>query len=264
MIVFIQYTAKSRSYAEVGGLNFVARQLAWTTLQGHPAFLHAVHAISGPQRPLNVLLNDQDRCSFGANAWHCSIDVANDDRSEAETELVAEQKSGICHQGPTDRQHLLLTAREGRRRCKAPLRQIWKERIDSIERPRTLAATIGAHAQIVVDAERRKRPPSLGHHSDAKRDNPLRIKRADRNSLKTDIGQSARAQETANRPQQCALAGAVGPDDGDGFTLFDREADAEQGLEVAIPCCQFFGLQQAHSTSIPIYTSWTAALAITI
>src|SRR5215472_10569118 len=159
MIVFIQYTAEFRSYAEVGGLNFVARQLAWTTLQGHPAFLHTVHAISGPERPLNVLLNDQDRCSFGANARHRSIDVANDDRGEAETELVAEQKFGICHQGPADRQHLLLTSREGRRRCKAPLGQIWKKRVDSIERPRTLATTICAHAQIVVDTERRKRSP---------------------------------------------------------------------------------------------------------
>jgi hypothetical protein len=54
------------------------------------------------------------------------------------------------------------------------------------------------------------------------RDNPLRFKRADRNSFKADIGWSARAQETANRPQQCALAGAVGPDDRDGFALFDR------------------------------------------
>src|SRR5215831_13723288 len=252
MIVFIQYTAKSRSYAEVCGFDCVARKLAWTTFQGHPAFLHAVHAISGPQRPLNVLLNDQDRCSFGANAWHCSIDVANDDRGEAETELVAEQKSGICHQGPADCQHLLLTAREGRRRCKAPLRQIWKKRVDSIERPRTLAAAICAHAQIVVDTERRKRSPSFGHHGDAKRDNPLRLKRADRKPLKADIGWSARAQETANRPQQCALAGAVGPDDRDGLPLFDHEADAEQGLEVAVPCRQFFGLEQAHSTSIPI------------
>src|SRR6185503_19523775 len=57
---------------------------------------------------------------------------------------------------------------------KAPLRQIWKKRVDSIERPRTLAAAIGAHAQIVVDTERRKRPPSLGHHGDAKPTNRSR------------------------------------------------------------------------------------------
>src|SRR5215471_20494489 len=112
MIVFIQYTAESFSYAEICGLYFVARKLTRTTFQSHPAFLHAVHAIGGPERPLNVLLDDQDRCSFGANARHCSIDVANDDRGEAETELVAKQKLGIRHQRPADRQHLLLPTRE--------------------------------------------------------------------------------------------------------------------------------------------------------
>src|ERR1700692_1128921 len=100
MMGFIQYTSKSRSYAEVCGLNFVARERAWTPFQGHSAFLHAVHAISRAERPLNVLLDNQDRCSFGANAWHCRVDIADDDRRETKTELVAEQKFRVGHQSP--------------------------------------------------------------------------------------------------------------------------------------------------------------------
>src|SRR5215469_4575147 len=193
MIVFIQYTANSRSYSEVCELDLVATELAWTPLQGDSAFLHAVYAIGNAKRPLNILLDNQERGSFGANTWHCRVDVANDNRRETEAEFVAEQKLGIGHQRPADRQHLLLTTRESRRHCKAPLRQIRKECVGALECPWASAMTIGAHTEVVLDIERWERSTSLRHHGDAKRDDLLWLERADWDPVKSDVRWTARA-----------------------------------------------------------------------
>src|SRR5262245_6390867 len=156
MIVFTQYTAISRSYAEIGELDLFASELAGTPFQSHSAFLHAIHSIRSAQRPLNILLDDQNRCTFVVNARLRFVDIAIHDRRETAAELGTEQKSRISHHRPSDRQHLLLTARERRRHVKAPLRQTRKERLHSCECPWARTATVRAHTEIVLHIKRRE------------------------------------------------------------------------------------------------------------
>ena len=51
------------------------------------------------------------------------VDVADDDRREAEADLVAQEQARVGHQRAADRGHLLLAAGERRRRRASPLRQ---------------------------------------------------------------------------------------------------------------------------------------------
>ena len=68
------------------------------------------------------------------------IDVADDDRGEAEADLVAEEKARVGHEGAADRR----TSAAGRRRAcvrrqVAPLGEDREELVDAVERPRAAA-----------------------------------------------------------------------------------------------------------------------------
>jgi hypothetical protein len=58
----------------------------------------------------NVLFDDQHRDAFRTDVREPAIEIAHDNRGEAERKLVADQKPGIGHQRSADRDHLLLSA----------------------------------------------------------------------------------------------------------------------------------------------------------
>jgi hypothetical protein len=64
----------------------------------------------GFQRLDDVLLDDNQRRALCHNCWKLRIDVADHDRRETKTDLVAQQQPRVRHQCATDGDHLLLTA----------------------------------------------------------------------------------------------------------------------------------------------------------
>ena len=64
--------------------------------QRHASFLQAIDAVGDRERPADVLLDDRPRrVPFVANRGQRRVDVVDDDRREAEADLVAQQDRGL-------------------------------------------------------------------------------------------------------------------------------------------------------------------------
>ena len=107
--------------------------------------------------------------------------------ARAQADLVAEQKLRIGHQRAADGDHLLLAARERRRRLPRPFRQHREQVVDALEGPRTLAAELAADQEVLLDRERREQPTPFGHERDTTRDDLVRGEIADRHSCDSTI-----------------------------------------------------------------------------
>ena len=83
--------------------------------EAHPPFLKTIGAI-GDRHGVDEILLDQDHAGAARlDVGKRGIDVADDDRREAEAELVAEQDARVRHQAAADGDHLLLAAGQRRR-----------------------------------------------------------------------------------------------------------------------------------------------------
>ena len=159
------------------------------------ALLEAIEARGRVERAVDVLLDDDERRALAADGAEPRIDVADDDRRQAERQLVAQQEARVRHQRAADRRHLLLPARERRGRHGAALGQHGKELVDAGERPRAAAAAIAADQQILLDREAREELAPLRHHGDAAADDLVR--RAGRRSAAPSNSTSRAAQRSA-------------------------------------------------------------------
>src|SRR5439155_16573608 len=86
-------------------------------------------------------------------------------RREPLRRLVEQQEPGAGHQGPGDRQHLLLAAREAPAAPTGELSQLREEREDALERPGT--ARLLTDLQVLDHREVAEDAPVLGHEADA-------------------------------------------------------------------------------------------------
>ena len=197
------------------------------------AFLKAIKTRRGVERPVDVLLDQNDRRALSRDGVEALIDVANDDRRQSERQLVAQQQPRIGHQAAADRRHLLLPARQRRRGQVAQFMQARKQLVDALEIPRPGALAVGAEQKILLDRKARKQPASFRHHCDAQPHDLVRRLAPDRLTVEHHHLRRSR-QSAGDRAQKRGLAGAVGADDGDRLALLDGDIDVEQRLEVAV------------------------------
>src|SRR5271167_253396 len=129
-----------RLQSEIGGVNGVPGQLLRAAAEAHPAFLKTIGPIRDRHGMDEILLDQNYACAPLFDVCERRIDVADDDRREAETELVAEQNARVRHQASPDGDHLLLSAGQCRRRRMASFLQDGKELIDAVEVPRSAGA----------------------------------------------------------------------------------------------------------------------------
>ena len=181
------------------------------------------------------------------------VDVADDDRRQPERQLIAQQKPRVGHQRPADRRHLLLSARQIRRRQMTQFAQSWKQIVDASADSTGPAACCGRRAARFSSTERlgNSRRPSGAMAI------PSRTISC---AVLSPIGWPSNIAPCPGAVCKCAgdgaqkrgLAGAIGADDGDCLALLDRDVDVEQRLEVAIEGRQILGLQQRHDTGMPM------------
>ena len=105
--------ASPSSHPEISRGDFLARQLGLrpAARRGPPAGNRHGRRLSAWTMSCSTMI---ERQAFATIAGKARVDVADDDRREAEADLVAEQKPRIGHQRAADRGHLLLAA--GQRR----------------------------------------------------------------------------------------------------------------------------------------------------
>ncbi len=108
------------------------------------ADLEQIGAIDDVEHLLDVLLHDEHRQSFGADAMHQFEHLRHDQRREAGGGLVHEQQFRLGHQRAADGAHLLLAAGQGSGELLAAVLQARKKRVDPLELlGETLAAPAG-------------------------------------------------------------------------------------------------------------------------
>ncbi len=220
-----------------------AGQFFRAAAEAHPAFLKTIGPVRDRHGVDEILLDQNHACAPLFNVSERRIDVADDDRSETETEFVAEKNARVRHQASSDGDHLLLAAGQRRRRRVATLPQHGKELVDAVEIPRPAGTpAVGADQQVFLNRQRSEQTPSFRHQRYAEPDDIVCRKRPDIVAVKTHGGSRAR-QQARNRFQEGGLPGPVGADDGDCFTLVESERNAEQRLEVAVKGGELEGLQ---------------------
>ena len=99
------------------------------------------------------------------------------DRCQTQRRLVEQQQPGLGHQSARDRQHLLLSARQGARCLSAPLAQSRKQVVHLIAPATPPVARFRrdcAEVQVVFDREVGKHEPAFRHQHEARFHAPMR------------------------------------------------------------------------------------------
>ena len=149
------------------------------------------------------------------------VDVADDDRREAEAELVAEQQPRVGHQRAADRDHLLLAAGERRRRRVAPLgehRETARRRGRGVHGPRRAGRRRrSAGSPRPTATETAAGLPAPGRCRACTISTPGSA--ADRRARRTGPAAAGRGSRPAIAFSKVDLARPVGADDGDRLAL---------------------------------------------
>ena len=96
-----------------------------------------------------------------------------------------------------------------------------------------IGAHIGAKAEILLDGEIDKGAAPVRHVRDSKARDVLRRQRADRAAAKPDV--AGARDESAERPQDRRLAGAIGAEHRGHAAVLDLEIDAMQRARRTVP-----------------------------
>src|ERR1700730_12492672 len=120
MMMLTQSIAPSRS--EIGGRDGLARQRGRAARERDTALLQTKDLCRRVERRVDVLLDNDEGAPLRDDRRQAGIEVAHYDRSQAEAELITQEKARIRHQRAADRRHLLLAAGESGDRQAARLR----------------------------------------------------------------------------------------------------------------------------------------------
>ena len=129
---------------------------------------HHVGAISGLDRPLGVLLDEEDGATLLVELAKDLEHPVDHQGSEPERRLVEEQEPRSGDEPASDRELLLLSARELGARAVPGLRQDREAlaRFDVFRHRGAIAARLGADPDVLADREPGEDPPALGHQRD--------------------------------------------------------------------------------------------------
>src|SRR4051794_30385269 len=197
------------------------------------AALEHVTAACHRERHARVLLDDEHGCPEGA------VDLADalehrehEARGEAERRLVEEEEPWPAHQSPSDREHLLLAARELPAEDAPEPAQIGKQIEDLLQildaRPRR-----GSEAQVLLDRQTGKNAAPFRHVGDAQADEGLRLRAMDRRAGKGDRA-SLGPHQAGDGAQRGRLAGSIRAEERDDLSFAHFERHAAKRADAAV------------------------------
>src|SRR5262249_1255135 len=204
----------------------VAQQLLPAPREHHASVLQHVAALREGQGLPRVLLDQQHRRPGAIDLGDDPEDLLHDQWRQPERRLIQHQDARQRHQGPSNREHLLLTTRQRPRGLSAPLTQDRKQRQDTIETLRTLRFRprgVRAELEVLPNGEARKDLAPLRNL-----DNTPLHHCVTRQPIRPDVLQQdlacAQTHQARDRPQHGRLPGSVRADDGQDLSRFDRKA----------------------------------------
>ena len=200
------------------------------------AVLQHVGAVRAPQRPQDVLLDQQDGQPVAVDRGEVGEDRAHRHRSQAQRGLVEHQQPGPGHQRTPDRDHLLLASRERAGQLGPPLGQPREQAVDTAQRlgpARAARRRPRAQLQVLQHGHGGKELAPFGNVGDAGRHHGRRAQAADPPAVQRH-GAPAQRQQAGHGPQRGGLARAVAPDERDDLAGAHLERDAPHGHDVPV------------------------------
>src|SRR5581483_3959939 len=214
----------------------VRQQFGARAVHADVASLHDVSAIGKLQRKIRVLLDEQHGHAGVAKAAHRAHHFRDQERREAERGLIQEQELRTGHQGAAEGQHLLLAARQRAGGLAPPALEHWEAAHRLGKAPlyfASLGNQIGRGEQVLLHAQLRENaPPFRAMHQTEGGD---AVRREARDGAPVELDRAlARPQESADRAQRGALAGAVRADHRHDLAALHLERHAAQRERVVV------------------------------
>ncbi len=145
--------------------------------------------------------------------------------------LVEQHQRWIAHQGPSDRQHLLLASAHASARAVAHLGEIGKQREQLVRRPvrRVRSLRLTTDLEILVHREVGEDAPLLRHIAEPVADNLVSGLVRHIPALERDAA-AALLNQANDRAEGRGFAGAVAPQQGHDFAGADGEFDVKEDV----------------------------------
>jgi hypothetical protein len=182
---------------------------------------------------------------------HRLTDPPHHGRREPFRRFVQQDRVGIGHQRPADRQHLLLPAAQGPGEVHAPFLQPRKELVDARDGPRIRSAGLTRDdAQVLVDRQRGEHAATLRDERDARvrdlaRRQPGKITIAELDAA------TARRGHAHDGPDRGRLPHAVSAEQCDGRAGSDPQVHALKDVALAVERVHVLQPQLAHGFGLP-------------
>jgi hypothetical protein len=201
-----------------------------------------VGGVGDPERHPDMLLDEQ----------HAEVQLArdrpddrqqpfDDHRREAHAELVDHQQGRAGQQRPADREHLLLAAGQQPGIAFDEAAQFGQVVEDGVD---VGARTTGREHEVLPHRQAAEQAPRLGHVGESATCSQVRPAHRRGPTHDQDLtGQ--RGKQPGDRIEDCGLAGAVGPQEGDHLAPRDGQVDVADDGQAAVP-----GVQPSHRENL--------------
>lgn len=169
---------------------------------------------------------------------------------QALTRFVHEEQVRVCHQGPGDSQHLLLSSAQLVSPVMAPLPQYRKEGEDFLFIPGTRLLTSDSHAQVLQNGKGREDAPPLGNQPHLHPHNLVGRHVGDVRSLVHYLP-PPRMNETDDGSDKGCFAHPVPADDAYDLSVLDFKGDSLKDVTLGIIGMDILDFQYIHDLSVP-------------
>ncbi len=215
------------------------------------------------ERELRVLLDQEDRRPASCDEIDDLEDLFHHERCEPHRGLVEHEQLGAREHRPSDREHLLLAARERASQLPCALLEPRNHRVDLVDFARDLLIVIArerAHQQVFVHRQPGEDAAAFGAQRNAQPDE--RVRRRPCDVLATvEHAPARRLDEAGQRTERRGLAGAIGADQRDQFAFIDVEVDPFDGADAAVGDFQPLHIEQRAHAETPSPAAVAASAA---
>ncbi len=204
------------------------------------------------ERHRGILLDEEDGGALAVDVADRLEDLLDQDGRQPHARLVEQQQARAGHQRPADGEHLLLAARERARDLGQAFLEAREEGEDPLEvgLDPVIAPAVGAHHEVLLDAQTLEDAPALGDMGDPAKHDLVGGHAGQRLVVERDRALPRRHQP-GNGLERGRLAGSIVAEDGDDFAAAHLDPDALEGVDLVVEDVETLNLQHGPSACGP-------------
>src|SRR5262245_10925095 len=240
------------SDGEIGPAHLVVgEELGHRAPEAHPALLEDVDAVAELRDEAHVLLGEHDCQPRRLQAAKLLVQSLDNERRQALRRLVEEQHLRTSHQRASDREHLLLAAREGARALSPPLEEVGEQLEDALGCPHRRSPVppgLPRNLEVLPHGQVREDAPVLRHVADPQPSHAEWWQALQVAAAQPDAA-LARRREPDDALEGRRLAGAIAPEEADDLALADLEGEIDEDVAVSVERVDVQHLEERHERS---------------